>query len=204
MRVNHFPYLPESGNIGLFERERIDNGSIFKEEKLHGIWNDQDTARPQHGREDGNEQQASRSFPRSSRGDRGERDQEVRRIRGPGTWPFGEGAPQGAHRPQPPDRGRDQDQGEDRGEVPRRQGRERRYRSGEVDLTFMARFGPASAGPYYLPAAPMSCPKHNRYPLQSSISKSRHPYSWSQIGRAMRTPLALNSSCRASASLIQT
>src|SRR5207244_2525736 len=52
--------------------------------------------------------------------------------------------------------------------------------------------------------ASRSCPKHSLYPLQSSTSKSRQPYSWLQISRAMFTPLALNSLYSASAFSTQT
>src|SRR5437773_11803342 len=50
----------------------------------------------------------------------------------------------------------------------------------------------------------MSCPKQRRYPLQSSMSKSRQPYGWSQMSRMILAPCDLNSAYNASASSIQT
>ena len=50
---------------------------------------------------------------------------------------------------------------------------------------------------------PRSCPKQRRNPLQSCTSKSRQPYGWSQMSRAIVTPFDLNSSRRASASSTQ-
>src|SRR6266511_3521122 len=83
------------------------------------------------GGKDGNQQQGRRNVPEHSLGDRREGDQEKRRLRSSRTWPAEKVRPQGARRPQSPDRRTPQDPGQDRGEVLRRQGGQRRNRSSE-------------------------------------------------------------------------
>src|SRR6266511_374809 len=83
------------------------------------------------GGKDGNQQQGRRNVPEHSLGDRREGDQEKRRLRSSRTWPAEKVRPQGARRPQSPDRRTPQDPGQDRGEVLCRQVGEGRNRSPE-------------------------------------------------------------------------